>query len=236
MSTAQRGSRIGRAPGARAIALALAGLLVGGGEVTQAAPRAPVDPEAAAAKAAAKDASAKVLAAAKEAAAKEAAAAQAAANIPIPVLEGGRVVGQKTPENARKEGLTVVDLSDDWLPYVFSQTEDKPQPLRPFLIDLANGRLRTGRKYARAHEDRFFEVFGIFPSLNMVRRRLADKKRHACHERRHDGVLEELAPKNVIPAEEAEKVPTPDPARTAETPMVLTGRTISPPPLTALEK
>src|SRR3954454_15191919 len=136
MSTAQRRYRIGRAPGARAIALALAGLLAGGGQMTQAAPRAPVDPEAAAAKAAAKDAAAKVLAEAKEAAAKEAAAAQAGAHLPIHGLEGGAgaggpktpnpgaggagVVGQKTPENARKEGLTVIDLSDDWLPYVFS--------------------------------------------------------------------------------------------------------------------
>jgi hypothetical protein len=236
MSTAQTCSRIGRAPGARAIALALAGLLVGGGQTTQAAPPAPADKEAAAAaKAAAKEAGAKVLAAAKEAAAKEAAAAQAAANVPIPVLEGGRVVAQKTPENARKEGLTVVDLSDDWLPYVFSQTEDKPQPLRPFLLDLANGRLRTGRQYARPHEDRFFEVFGIFPSLNLVRRRLADKKRHACHDRVKDGVLEELSPKNVIPPEELEKIPNPNPETRAETPMVTTGKTISPRPLTEME-
>src|SRR5262245_4013896 len=114
-------------------ALALAGFLAGSGHATP-----PADKEAAAAKAAA---AAKVMAAAKEAAAKEAAAAQAAANEPIMVVEGGRVVGQKTPENARKEGLTVVDLSDDWLPYVFSQTPDKPQPLRPYLIDLANGRV-----------------------------------------------------------------------------------------------
>ena len=56
------------------------------------------------------------MAAAKEAAAKEAAAKEAAANDPIPVLEGGRVVGQKTQADARKEGLTVIDLSDDWLP------------------------------------------------------------------------------------------------------------------------
>ena len=63
----------------------------------------------------------------------------------------------------------------------------------------------------------------------MMRRRLADKKRHACHERVKDAVLEELSPKNVIPPEEPEKVPNPDPATAAETPMVTTGRTISPP-------
>jgi hypothetical protein len=51
-----------------------------------------------------------------------------------------------------------------------------------------------------------------------------------------DGVLEELSQRNVIPAEEAEKVPNPDPATAKETPMVTTGRTISPRPLTAQEK
>jgi hypothetical protein len=237
MSPAPRSSRTGLAPTTRAIALALAGLLAGGGQTTQAAQPAPADKEeAAAARAAKKEASAKMLADAKAAAAKAAAAAEAAANQPIAVVEGGRVVGQKTAEAARKEGLTVIDLSDDWLPYVFSETPDKPQPLRPFLLDLANGRMKTGRSYARPREDRFFEVFGIFPSLNMVRRRLADKRRHACHDRVKDGVLEELSAKNVIPPEELEKVPNPNPETRAETPMVTTGRTVSPRPLTEQEK
>lgn len=157
----------------------------------------------------------------------------------IPVVEGGRVVGQTTADNAARNGLTVVDLSDDWLPYIFSETPDKPQPLRPYLIDLANGRFRPKKEYARAREDRFFEAFGIAPSLNLVRRRMADKRRHACHERVKDAVLEELSPKNVIPAEEAEKVPNPDKAAVAagEAPaMIPTGRTVSPRPLTAAEK
>lgn len=155
---------------------------------------------------------------------------------PIPVVEGGRVVGQTTPERAQKDGLTVIDLSDDWLPVVFSETPDKPQPLRPYLLDLANGRMRGDKAYARPREDRYFEAFGVFPSLNLVRRRLASSKRHACHDRVKDKALEELPPRNVIPPEEPEKVPNPDPAKAAETPMVLTGRTISPRPLTPAEK
>ena len=157
----------------------------------------------------------------------------------IMVVENGRSVGQTTPEKARKDGLTVVDLSDEWLPYVFSEEPDKPQPLRPFLIDLANGKFRGSSAYSRARSDRFFEAFGIFPTLNFMRRRLADSKRHACHEKVKDGVLEELSPKNVIPAEEAEKVPNPDKAavEAGDAPaMISTGRTISPRPLTAMEK
>jgi hypothetical protein len=197
-----------------ATALALAGLMAGGEQPTHATPPA--------------------------LGAKAAQAAPAATSAPPPadvmVIEGGRVVGQTTADNARRDGLTVVDLSDDWLPYVFSETPEKPQPLRPYLVDLANGRLGKGSAYAKAREDRFFEAFGIFPSLNYMRRRMADKKRHACHARVKDAVLEELAPKNVIPAEELEKVPNPDPATAKETPMVTTGRTISPRPLTATEK
>ena len=146
---------------------------------------------------------------------------------------------RRRADDARRNGLTVVDLSDDWLPYVFSEEPDKPQPLRPYLVDLANGRFRGASAYARAREDRFFEAFGIFPSLNLVRRRLADKKRHACHERVKDSVLEELSARNVIPAEEAEKVPNPDAAAVAsgDAPaMIPTGRTVSPRPLTPVEK
>jgi hypothetical protein len=154
----------------------------------------------------------------------------------IMVVEGGRSVGQTTPESARHDGLTVVDLSDDWLPHIFSEAPGKPQPLRPYLLDLANGRMRPGSTYASAREDRFFEAFGVSPSLNLLRRRLANQKRHVCHDRVKDAVLEELSAKNVIPAEAAEKIPNPNPATAAETPMILTGRTISPRPLTALEK
>ncbi|HLK89755.1 MAG TPA: L,D-transpeptidase [Polyangia bacterium] len=192
-------------------ALLLAGVLTGHGAATQPAAKAPAK-------------------------AAPAAPAAAPAGAEIPVIEGGQVVRQTTAENARRDGLTVVDLSDDWLPYVFSDEPDKPQPLRPYLIDLANGRLsHTGAEYARAREDRFFEAFGIFSTLNSLRRRLADNKRHACHERVKDGVLEELSARNIIPAEEAEKIPNPDPKTAAETPMITTGKTISPRPLTAQE-
>jgi hypothetical protein len=209
---AKRRSRPGRS-GASASALALAGLLAGSGQTTQAKQPAAAAP-----------------------AAQTAPAEAASPSVAIPVVEGGRVTGQTTPESARRDGLTVVDLSDDWLPYIFSEEPGKPQPLRPYLIDLANGRLsHPGSEYARAREDRFFEAFGIFPTLNSLRRRLADNKRHTCHERVKDGVLEELSQRNVIPSEEAEKIPNPDPKTVAEKPLILTGKTISPRPLTAQE-
>src|SRR5262245_1927637 len=111
MSPAQRSSRIGRAPRTRATAFALAALLAGGGQATQAAPLTPEEKAAAAEEKAAKaEASAKKLAEAKEAATKADTAAQAAAKLPIPVIEGGKATRQMTADEARKSGLTVVDL------------------------------------------------------------------------------------------------------------------------------
>jgi hypothetical protein len=139
------------------------------------------------------------------------AAQGAAAGGGLQVVAGGRFVGQTTPERARRDGLTVVDLSDEWLPYVFSETPDKPQPIRSDLIAMANGRRPRGPAFVRAREDRYFEAFGISPSLNLLRRRLADSKRHACHERVRDAALEKMSPKSVILPEEPEKSTNIDP-------------------------
>jgi hypothetical protein len=201
--------RTGRAPRASATVLAIAGLVAGGGNTTHATPPAPAAPAAKPATTGGGD---------------------------LMIVEAGRAAGQTTAENAGRDGLTVIDLSDDWLPYIFSETPEKPQPLRPYLIDLANGRFRPKKEYAKAREDRTFEAFGIPSSLNLLRRRIADKKRHACHARVKDAVLEELSPKTVVPAEELEKIPNPDPETAKETPMITTGKTISPRPLTAVEK
>jgi hypothetical protein len=180
-----RRPRTGRAPTAGVAALALAGLCAGGGQPTQAKPVAP---------------------------AAETEPAAPAPPVELAVVEGGRITGQTTADNARRDGLTAVDLSDDWLPYVFSEEPGKPEPLRPFLIDLANGRFRSGSQYARPREDRYFEAFGIFPSLNMMRKRLADRRRHVCHDRVKDKVLEEMAPKSQILPEEPEKPANPNPS------------------------
>jgi hypothetical protein len=128
---------------------------------------------------------------------------------PVAIVDGGRFAGQTTPDEARRMGLTVLDLSDDWLAQVFSEAPGKPQPLRPYLIDLANGRMRGGSAYARPREDRHFESFGIFPSLNLLRRRLADGKRHVCHDRVRDKAVADMSPKSVILPEEPEKTVNP---------------------------
>ena len=107
----------------------------------------------------------------------------------IPVVDAARIMGTMTAEAAAAAGLTVLDLRDDWLPAVFSETPEAPQPLRPRLVALANERFGRGPAEARAREDAHFELYGIAPSLAVIRRRFADEPRHACHDLVMDGAL-----------------------------------------------
>lgn len=98
----------------------------------------------------------------------------------VPVFDHGRITSEICAE-APHPGLTLVDLSDAWAPTIFSETPEQRQPYRHTFVDLANERLGQGRDWQTARRDRYFELFGIFPSLSVVRARLLDEARHACH-------------------------------------------------------
>ncbi|HVZ72793.1 MAG TPA: peptidoglycan-binding domain-containing protein [Polyangia bacterium] len=106
----------------------------------------------------------------------------------VPLYEAGRVVGNVCAE-APGDDHVVLDLSDDWTPLVFSETADLAQPYRATFLTLANERVGPEARWRTARRDRYFELFGIFPSLGVVRRRLLDVPRHACHAAVDDGAL-----------------------------------------------
>jgi hypothetical protein len=75
--------------------------------------------------------------------------------------------------------LTVLDLGDDWAPRIFSETNDLPQSHRKQFVALANQ--RPDAAGGSAWRDRFYELYGIFPTFSVIRARLLDSNRHACH-------------------------------------------------------
>jgi hypothetical protein len=96
---------------------------------------------------------------------------------------------------ARAAGLLVVDLGDDWAPFIFQDSggvgsggkidPGKPNAYRQTFIDLANDRINAdGRPIDGGHnEHNFLEPFGIPPTLSVLRARvLADltSERQAC--------------------------------------------------------
>jgi hypothetical protein len=98
----------------------------------------------------------------------------------VPLYEHGNVVGQVCADK-NAGGATVLDLGDEWAPAIFSETPEHPQPYRRTFVALANERLGEGRQWDAARRDRYFELYGIFPSLAVVRARLLDDPRHRCH-------------------------------------------------------
>jgi hypothetical protein len=99
----------------------------------------------------------------------------------LPIFEAGRVTGSVCAE-APPQGLTVLALEDEWTPRLLSETPPLPQPYRAVFVALANERYEAALSKT-APQDRFFELFGVFPSLSVMRGRLLDEVRHACHAR-----------------------------------------------------
>jgi hypothetical protein len=61
-------------------------------------------------------------------------------------------------------------------------------------VALANERFeQAGADAAMAADDRYLELYGVFPSLSILRKRLAGDERHACHDAVDDSALPHLA-------------------------------------------
>jgi hypothetical protein len=97
-------------------------------------------------------------------------------------------------DDARVAGYDVIDLSDDWVPYIFTeQTPGKddhaPNDYRKTYVDLANDRTDEDGKPLPAGEHNYVELFGIPPSLSVVRKRFLDDSEKACFGKLHSEVL-----------------------------------------------
>jgi hypothetical protein len=96
---------------------------------------------------------------------------------------------------AARSGYTVVDLSDDWTPYIFAEHRDpNGQPLpnryRRVFLGLANDTLDEDGEPLPAGEKNYLELYGIPPSLGVLRARFLDDESHACHDSADLAVME----------------------------------------------
>lgn len=113
---------------------------------------------------------------------------------PVPVFENGTEVRRACPNQYFALGLTEVDLSDDWVPYLFAEDpslgEAGEVPYHDTFVALADER-EDDVPEGQDHE-RFLELFGIFPTFRVMLERLSDDERHACHDRVDSAGLEAL--------------------------------------------
>lgn len=88
-------------------------------------------------------------------------------------MDAGREKGTLCASEAAARGLTIVDLTDTWTPTLFAPTGDQVPSIRDKYLEIADEHANT--------EDSLAELYGVVPALSIVRSRLADDTRHACH-------------------------------------------------------
>lgn len=111
-----------------------------------------------------------------------------------PVAEVGRVLviegGEErwlSPRAAVEAGYTVVNLSDDWTPFLFAELTDAsglplPNRYRRVFIGLANDELDGDGQPLEPGEKNYLELYGIFPSLSVLRERFMLDETRSCVE------------------------------------------------------
>ena len=76
--------------------------------------------------------------------------------------------------------LTILDLTDTWTPRLFAPAPDGTTPeFRDEYLRLAREHDERGKPLSGT--DALKELYGVVPALSVVRARLADEARHACH-------------------------------------------------------
>lgn len=94
-----------------------------------------------------------------------------------------RVDGQLVcPDEAKAQGLTIVDLGDQWTPRLFAQQPDGTAPnFRATYLAMSNDKGLDGKPLPDTEE--LAELYGVVPSLAIARARLLDDARHECHDK-----------------------------------------------------
>lgn len=88
---------------------------------------------------------------------------------------------------ARKRGYTIIELGDEWAPYIFSERSDgdttrKPNPYRKIYIGLANDRTNNWGKPLEPGRHNYLELYGIPPTLTVLKKRVLREHEKECFE------------------------------------------------------
>ena len=92
-------------------------------------------------------------------------------------------------------GYTIVDLTDDWTPYIFAEQHTPegallPNRYRRVFLGLANDKLDSDGEPLADDEKNYLELYGVFPALSVLRERFVQGAAHPCHDQESVAVLE----------------------------------------------
>jgi hypothetical protein len=112
--------------------------------------------------------------------------------------------------SAVQGGYTLVDLGDDFTPYIFAeQHDDQGRPLpnryRRVFVGLANDQLDEDGAPLAAGEKNFLELYGIFPSLSVLRGRFLLDESKSCLDPEGQPALEAVETVTYVSPDEMRK-------------------------------
>jgi len=101
---------------------------------------------------------------------------------PVDLYERGNKV---RTVDASEPGIDVIDLGDEWTPILFTESDGEGQPTfahpyRSTFLALARGEFPDDHHGTRAREDKYLELYGIPPTMTVLRTRLANASSLAC--------------------------------------------------------
>jgi len=104
---------------------------------------------------------------------------------PVPLWEDGAISGDVDAANADEEGHLLLDLGDAWTPYLFSEVDRQtgervPNDYRGTYLALARGEFPDDHHGDRARRDKYLELYGILPTLDVLRTRLREASELEC--------------------------------------------------------
>lgn len=106
---------------------------------------------------------------------------------PVRLWESGRSLSYIDATTAHEQGLLLLDLGETWTPYLFSDGPDRKgknlsNAYRPTYLALARGDFPNDLQGERAKADKYLELFGILPTLSVLRARMLETARRTCAE------------------------------------------------------
>ncbi|MBN2723704.1 MAG: hypothetical protein JXR95_06505 [Deltaproteobacteria bacterium] len=106
-------------------------------------------------------------------------------NIAIPehklvyVAEKGHLEARNI-DDALRFGYSIIDLSDSFVPYIFTDGPSSPNRYRKTFINLSNDRTDENGRKLKNGEHNYVELFGIPPSMSVVSERFLRDESREC--------------------------------------------------------
>lgn len=104
---------------------------------------------------------------------------------PVELWSEGHVARQVDAATAEENDIVVLDLGEEWTPYIFTERgradeEPKPNTYRSTYLALARGEFPDDLHGERARKDKYLELYGILPTLEVLRTRMRAARDLAC--------------------------------------------------------